>query len=121
RPGAAGTGTTRRTENVSYQSSRLVRRVRIPQGGIKRMSISVLLAHSVRWEGTGAKAKRVVEPPSAEKIKVMHDLVAGLTGFRTERGDQLIVESLPFESSLVTEPPGVAVSAPVVAPPPAAI
>jgi len=69
------------------------------------MSISVLLAHEVRWESTGAKAKRVIEPPSAEKIKVIHDLIAGVTGFRTDRGDQLIVESLPFESTLISEPP----------------
>jgi flagellar M-ring protein FliF len=31
--------------------------------------------------------------------------VAGITGFSAERGDQLIVESLPFESTLNQEPP----------------
>jgi len=58
----------------------------------------------VRWEGTGAKAKRVIEPPSAEKLKAIHDLVAGVIGFSAERGDQLVVETLPFESTRNPEP-----------------
>jgi flagellar M-ring protein FliF len=38
-------------------------------------------------------------------LKTIKDLVAASTGFNGERGDQLIVESLPFESSLNAEPP----------------
>jgi flagellar M-ring protein FliF len=105
RPGAAGQGTTRRTENISYQSSRTVRRVRLPQGSLRRMSAAVLVDHSVRWEGSGAGAKRVLDPPSPEKLKVIRELVAAATGFNAERGDQLIVESLPFESTLSLEAP----------------
>jgi flagellar biosynthesis/type III secretory pathway M-ring protein FliF/YscJ len=37
---------------------------------------------------------------------VIHDLAAAAVGFNTERGDQLIVESLPFESTINLEPPG---------------
>ena len=43
--------------------------------------------------------------PKPEKLKVIRDLVAGITGFNAERGDQLIVETLPFEITLLTEPP----------------
>ena len=49
--------------------------------------------------------KRALVPPAPEKLKVIHDLVAGITGFNAERGDQLIVETLPFETTLLTEPP----------------
>ena len=38
-------------------------------------------------------------------MKVIHDLAAAATGFSTDRGDQLIVESLPFESTLNLDPP----------------
>jgi flagellar biosynthesis/type III secretory pathway M-ring protein FliF/YscJ len=31
--------------------------------------------------------------------------VAGVTGFNQERGDQLVIETLPFESTLLLEPP----------------
>lgn len=103
RPATSGNLTTRRTENINYQSSRVVRHVREPQGTLKRMSIALLVDSDVRYQGTGAKAKRIVEPPSAEKLKAIHDLVAGVIGFSPERGDQLIVETLPFESTLNPE------------------
>lgn len=103
RPATSGRMTTRRTENISYQSSHVVRHVREPQGSIKRMSVSLLLDSDVRYEGAGAKAKRIVEPPSAEKLKTIHDLIAGVIGYSAERGDQLVVETLPFESTLNPE------------------
>ena len=106
RPGAAGTGVSRRTENINYQSSRVVRRTRLPQGNVKRISVSLIVDHAVRWQGTGAKAKRIIEPPSPEKLKSIHDLVAGVVGFSQERGDRIVVESLPFESTLNAEPVG---------------
>jgi flagellar biosynthesis/type III secretory pathway M-ring protein FliF/YscJ len=36
-------------------------------------------------------------------LKAIHDLVAGITGFTPDRGDQLIVEAMPFESTLHPE------------------
>ena len=44
-------------------------------------------------------------PPSPEKLKIIKDLVAGITGFNAERGDQLVIETLPFETTLLLEPP----------------
>jgi flagellar M-ring protein FliF len=105
KPAAAGGGTTRKTENISYQTSRLVKRTTLPQGGIKRLSVSVLIDHEVHWEGTGANMKRVLVPPSPERLKSIHDLITAAVGFSQQRGDQLIVESLPFESTLNLEPP----------------
>jgi flagellar M-ring protein FliF len=102
----SNTGNTRRTESIAYQSSRTVKRLKIPQGTLRRMSVAILLDQGVRWEGTGPKARRVLEPPSADKIKVIRDLVAGATGLQSERGDQLTVETLPFEATLLSEPPG---------------
>jgi flagellar M-ring protein FliF len=99
RPDAGSRSYTRRTENISYQTSRTVRRTRLPQGTVKRMSVSLLVDHAVRWEGQGDKARRIVEPPSEEKLKSIRDLVAGAIGLQPERGDQLVVESLPFEST----------------------
>jgi flagellar M-ring protein FliF len=113
-PGYGG-GTTRSTENISYQTSRTIRRTRIPQGTMKRMSLAVLLDQTVRWEGKGAKMKRIIEAPSLEKIKTIRGLVAAATGFSETRGDQLTVETLPFESTLGAEPPADAM--PIVGPP----
>ena len=99
-------GVSRRTESITYQASRLVRQTRIPQGGIKRMSVSILLDQRASWEGTGANRKRVLVAPSPEVIKAIREVVTGATGLNTARGDQLVVESLPFEQTLNEEPPG---------------
>lgn len=115
---AGGTsGTSRRTEEINYQSSRLVRRVKLPQGELKRVSVSLLLDQDVRWKGKPPHLEQVLIPPSPEKLKTIRDLVAGVISFRAERGDQLIVETLPFEATLHSEPPA-PLAAP--APPPAA-
>ncbi|HUK54156.1 MAG TPA: flagellar basal-body MS-ring/collar protein FliF [Candidatus Binatia bacterium] len=116
RPGTMLAGVSRRTENIAYQSTRTVRHTRLPQGTIRKLSLAVLVDQAVRWEGEGAKRKRVLVPPSPETLKAIHDLVAGVAGFTPDRGDQLIVETLPFETTLhpetdLTAPP---------APPPSA-
>src|SRR5579864_4127166 len=104
RPGSGSGGVTPRTENITYQSSHTVRHMHLPQGTVKRMSVALLVDSDVHWEGAGAKTKRIVQPPSVEKLKTIHDLVAGVIGFSAERGDQLIVETLPFEATLNPEP-----------------
>jgi len=114
-PVTVGGGSSRKTESVNYQSSRTVKRTVLPQGGIKRLSVSVLIDHEVHFEGEGAQAKRVLTAPPPERLKVIHDLAAAAVGLNTERGDQLIVESLPFDSTVNLEPPGPA-SAPPAAP-----
>jgi len=112
--GKGSNGASRRTENVTYQTSRVVRSTRIPQGVIKRMSLAVLVDQSVHFEGDGAARHRVLTPPAPETLTTIKNLVAAVTGLNTERGDQLIVETLPFESSLNAQPPSLAkpVSAP---------
>jgi flagellar M-ring protein FliF len=111
-PVTVGGGSSRKTESVNYQSSRTVKRTVLPQGGIKRLSVSVLIDHEVHFEGSGAQAKRVLTAPPPERLKVIHDLAAAAVGLNTERGDQLIVESLPFESTVNLEPPGPAPASP---------
>jgi flagellar M-ring protein FliF len=118
RPGGGANGVTRRSENITYQSSHSVRHMRLPQGTVKKMSIALLVDSDVRTEGAGAKAKRIIEPPSADKLKVIHDLVAGVIGFSAERGDQLIVETMPFEATLNPEPISPVVKPAPPAPPP---
>jgi flagellar M-ring protein FliF len=100
RPASESRGTQRKTESTNYQASRTVRRTKIPQGAIRRISLSVLLDQEMRWEGVGPKAKRVFDPPSAEKIKAIKDVLTGTVGLVAERGDLVIVESLPFDATL---------------------
>jgi flagellar M-ring protein FliF len=105
RPPTVLAGSSRRTESIAYESSRTVKHMKLPEGTIKKMSLAVLVDQNVHWEGQGKNLHKVLEQPSAEKLKSIRDLVAAATGFSQERGDQLIVESLPFESTLNLEPP----------------
>ncbi|MGD0616030.1 MAG: flagellar basal-body MS-ring/collar protein FliF [Bryobacteraceae bacterium] len=101
RPGSSGSSVARRTESVTYQSSRMVRHTRLPEGTVKRISASLLLDQDVRWQGKS----KVMVPPTPEKLKAIHDLVAGAIGLSADRGDQLVIESLPFEQTLESEQP----------------
>ena len=106
RPNSGSNKTTRTTENIAYQSSRSVRKTHLPAGVVRKMSLAVLVDQDVTWEKDKNGFKRVLVPPPPAKLKVIHDLVAGITGFSTERGDQLVIETLPFETTLLLEPPG---------------
>lgn len=109
RPTSAGVrgsgGNSRVTESIAYQTSRTVRHRRIPQGVVQRVSVSVLLDNDVEWQGQGAQRKRVIIQPQPERLKSIHDIVAGVIGFNKDRGDQIVVEVLPFEMTLKGEPP----------------
>jgi len=65
----------------------------------------VLVDQDVTWQKDQAGYKRVLAPPPPEKLKVIRELVAGITGFSQERGDQLTIDTLPFETTLLLEPP----------------
>jgi flagellar M-ring protein FliF len=117
-PRTAGSGASvnRRTENISYQSSRTIRKVRLPQGTIRRISASVLLDQASRWEKQQGQYQRILEPPSAESLRAIKELVSAAIGLVPSRGDQIVIESLPFEATRQAPPPGS--SAPSAAPAP---
>jgi len=101
--GSAGNGSQRRTESMAFETSRSVRQVKMPRGSVKRVSVAVLLDQEFVWQGTGAQRKHVLTPPTPERIKIIHDIVAGVLGIQTDRGDQVVIESLPFEQTLAAE------------------
>ena len=105
RPANGSGKTSRVTENITYQSSRTVKKTRMPAGVVRKISLAVLLDQEVNWQKDQGGYKRVLVPPTPEKLKVIRDLVAGITGYSQERGDQLIIETLPFETTLMLEPP----------------
>jgi flagellar M-ring protein FliF len=100
RPGETARNVSRRTENITYQSTRTVKRMLIPQGSVRRVSLSVVVDHDLKWEGSGAEAKRVLVAPAPEKLKKISDVLTAAAGLQPERGDQIIVESMPFDATL---------------------
>jgi flagellar M-ring protein FliF len=98
--GSQVTNYSRKTESTTYQPSRIVKRTKLPQGAVSKLSLSVLVDYTLRWDGP----KRIVEPPAADKLKVIRDVVTAAIGLNMERGDQLAVEAFPFEATLTAEP-----------------
>jgi flagellar M-ring protein FliF len=99
-------GIVRRSESVNFQTSRTVRNTVVPQGVLKRISVAVLLDQKLRWEGTGEGATRILEAPDAQTVDSIRELVTGALGLQDDRGDQLVVESLPFDATISEPPPG---------------
>ncbi len=112
RPAGNGKNISRVTENITYQSSRTVKKMRLPAGGVRKMSLAVLVDQDVTWQKDGNGFKKVLVPPPPEKLKVIRDLVAGITGFSAERGDQIVIDTLPFETTLLLEAPESSAPAP---------
>jgi flagellar M-ring protein FliF len=104
RAGGNSTTTSRRSESITYQSSRITKHLKLPQGTVKRLSIAVLVDQGSRMEGQGTKAHRVIIPPDTEKLKAIQTLVGTLVGLDATRGDQLTVEALPFDNSMNLDP-----------------
>jgi flagellar M-ring protein FliF len=105
RPANGAGRNTRVTENITYQASRTVKKTRLPAGSVRKMSLAVLVDHDLSWQKDKNGYQRVLVPPSADKLRVVRDLVTGVTGFNADRGDQITIESLPFETTLTLEPP----------------
>ena len=116
RPGSGNSRVSRVTENIAYQSSRTVKKMSLPAGTVRKISVGVLVDQGVRWERAGNKYERILVPPAPEKLKSIRDLVAGIAGFNAERGDQLTIETLPFEITLQLEPPPLPPAPPAVTP-----
>lgn len=104
RPGST-TQVMRETSNVSYQTTRTVKRIRLPQGNIKRLSVSVLVDAPTHWEGRGSTARRVTTPPTTETMNRITQVVSAAAGIVPDRGDKLVVETLPFETNQEAAPP----------------
>jgi flagellar M-ring protein FliF len=77
-----------------------VRRTTTPQGNVKKISAAVLVDYAFESEGEGEEQKRTLKPRAADRMEAIRELVAAAIGLDTERGDQLIVQTLPFETTL---------------------
>ncbi|GFE64397.1 flagellar basal-body MS-ring/collar protein FliF [Litoreibacter roseus] len=89
-------------EIVNYEVSETTRETRRIAGGIKRVTVAVLVDGNAVEQEDGAQ---VFEPRSAEELKVLEDLVKSVVGFDAERGDEVTIRSMQLEDPpvLVTE------------------
>jgi flagellar M-ring protein FliF len=87
--------TQKQNETVNYEVSKSVKRVVEPVGKIKRLSVAVLI--------DGSYKDGAFVPRSDAEMKRYQMLVKTAMGFDGERGDQVEVINVPFDTTPVAE------------------
>lgn len=95
-------GNTRKDGTTNYELDRSIRHVQQGAGGIKRLSVAVV----VNYRGTlSAQGKRGAQALSTTELEQIKNLVKETMGFSTERGDSLNVVNSPFASDPTNDAP----------------
>ena len=94
-PGGATTSpaNTRKESTVNYEVDKTIRHVRQPIGGIKRLSVAVVVNYRKDVDSAGKVSHT---PLAAEEITKINDLVKETMGYNKDRGDTLNVANSPF-------------------------
>ncbi|MCK6526997.1 flagellar M-ring protein FliF [Myxococcota bacterium] len=89
---SSGAASSRVEEQRTNEVPRTLRRTERPAGGLKRITVAVLV--SGEWTGEGDK-KAYAAPPD-DDLRKIEKLVKAAVGFDAARGDQVTVEHAPF-------------------------
>jgi flagellar M-ring protein FliF len=91
-------------ETMNYEINKVVKRIIEPTGVIKRLSVAVLLDGT--YEATKAKDGKETHtyvPIPGEKLATYRDIVMKAVGYNEERGDQIEVSNVAFETVRLTD------------------
>jgi flagellar M-ring protein FliF len=95
------TTTTRETENVSYELSRIVAKTLTTPGEVQRLSMAVMLNTNTKTvQGPDKKEVREPAPRSPEELEKIRRIVMGAVGFNQARGDEVTVVEMPFDTTM---------------------
>lgn len=89
--------TQRKDETINYEISKTVSRTFQPAGAVKRLSVAALVDGTYESvTGDDGNPARKYVPRSEEEMKKFEELVKTAMGYSEERGDQVVVENVPF-------------------------
>jgi flagellar M-ring protein FliF len=80
-------------ETVNYEINKTVSKTVMPVGEIKKISIAVLVDGIYTKDDKGAA---IYQERSKKELESLEDLVRKSTGLNGQRGDQVVVTSMPF-------------------------
>ncbi len=90
---------------VNYEVDKTIQHIRQPLGGIKRLSVAVVVNYRKETDSEGKVAQK---PLTVEEIAQINDLVKEAMGYSKDRGDTLNVVNSPFsetEAEIIPEVP----------------
>jgi flagellar M-ring protein FliF len=99
--GAGGGETVLREKVTNYEVSKTVRDVTKPGGGVKRLSVAVLVDGKYVQ---GENGQEQFQPRSEESLNDIQALVTDAAGINQERGDEVTVRSLQMEAAAGARP-----------------
>ncbi|MDP1898690.1 MAG: flagellar basal-body MS-ring/collar protein FliF [Sulfurimicrobium sp.] len=97
---AAGGGNVHKESTVNFEVDKTIQHIRQPVGGIKRLSVAVVVNH--RKDAKGAN-----KPLTQAELSQIENLVKEAMGFSPTRGDTLNVVNAAFTESEAEEIPAV--------------
>lgn len=104
-PGTPSVQNTRKDTTVNYEVDKTIRYVQQPMGGIKRLSVAVVVNYKHTVDKSGKSISIALS--DVEKTQIT-DLVKEAMGYDKERGDSLNVVNSPFagmEKDIIAELP----------------
>lgn len=96
-----GPSSSRRDSTVNYELDRTVRHVQQAAGGVRRLSVAVVVNHR---RVLGPNGKITSEPLTAAQLTQIENLTKEAMGFSASRGDSLNVVNSPFTSDVDLQP-----------------
>ncbi|MGD9849761.1 MAG: flagellar basal-body MS-ring/collar protein FliF [Nitrospirales bacterium] len=108
--GTGGSGqkeAKRKNETLNYELNRKVSKIVEPTGAIKRLSVAVLVDGTYEAGGAadgkadGSEEAKKYTPRTEQEIQNLIQIIKKSVGFNDERGDQIEVVNVPFESTAV--------------------
>ena len=88
-------------ETINYEVNKTINRILEPVGTMKRLSAAVLIDgnYETAKDPDGKEARKYV-PRTEEEIRKYTEIVKKAIGYSEERGDQVEVVNIPFESNI---------------------
>lgn len=99
---ATTSGTSHKDATINYEVDKTVRYVQQPMGGIKRLTVAVVINFKRTTDATG---KVVMKPLTDAEKSQISDLVKEAMGYSKDRGDSLNVVNTQFSSQAEPELP----------------
>ncbi|WP_454725081.1 MULTISPECIES: flagellar basal-body MS-ring/collar protein FliF [Cupriavidus] len=96
-----GPSSNRKDSTTNYELDRTVRHVQQSPGGVKRLSVAVVVNYRQK---AGANGKTVSEALPAAQLTQIENLTKEAMGFSAERGDSLNVVNSPFTADVDITP-----------------
>ncbi|MCA1905773.1 MAG: flagellar M-ring protein FliF [Desulfarculus sp.] len=91
---------SREGETTNYEISRTQRQISKAIGGLKRLTVAVVVDGPYKEEkGEGGQITRTFTPRTAEEMRQLTEIVRRAVGYNESRGDEVTLANVPFATA----------------------